>query len=1383
LRKQLDPAARQTVLHLVTQVLERRWNRRGNGPSFEALITDPSVELPPEAEGLLHVANLTADMLDELPGEHFREMAERLRTHQLRQLASFSGSSDDRLQRLSEAELDILIDDLVREGTTELILLGPDVDIPASADEWPESWRNRPMIYQLRNPVPGLAQRIARLTHATSLDLRDNKINAAGAASLSALSQLTSLNLSGNMIGDEGAASLAALTQLTSLDLSWSQIGKKGAASLASLSKLTSLSLRCNQIGVAGVAALVACTKLTFLNLGFTKIGDEGVYSLLKLNQLRTLYLDGNEITNMGAAALAALTKLTYLNLEHNEIGAEGAACLTALTQLNFLNLGHNSIGNRGLEALSSLNQLQTLNISFNGIADAGSTCLNRLSRLIALDLKYNQIGVSGALALSSLTQLTELNLSNNSIDDVGAIALANLAKLTSLDLSNNRFGDAGVMALVVLRKLNFLDLSCNWLGEDGVAALGVLKQLKILNLADNRVGDADVQALSRLINLTSLNLGVNDISEKGAAALASMKKLKYLNLCDNEIGDIGAEALSSLAQLTTLNLSSNQISAAGVAALTIHRQLTSLNLSANSIGDAGAELLPALTKLKSLDLSFNGIGDSGAVCLAALAGLTSLILEENHISDFGAAAFAVLGNLTTLDLERNHIADATPFATLKNLVFLNLKDTRVSSLLPIKPLLESGLDVVMEKLCEYDINVYGCPLIHPPPEIVRQGRKDVLNYFLELERQGVEYLYEAKVLILGDGGAGKTSLLRRLFQGDLPLPADEESTKGIDIHRHTFTNAAGRPFHLNVWDFGGQQIYHATHQFFLTKRSLYILVDDTRNNSKTVHDEGFKYWLEVIETLSERSPVLIFQNEKAERSKDIDEAGIKRRFPNVKGVYRGNLEQPNAAEALEEAIRFHVQRLPHVGDVVPTSWLAIRSELEERKQQVPYISCRDYFQIYGRHLELDGTKALLLSQYFHDLGVFLHFQDDPLLARILILQYNWASEAVFNVLNDEAARNSFGYFTRADCEQIWAHSTYGDMHPELLALMEKFELCYKLPAQQSETWLAPQLLSPSTPGALKDWPQADDLVLTYQYDFLPKGLISRLMVRMHRFVRQTDRSWRSGAYFEHGQSELLARVTSSVYQEIELRARGPERKALLSVISSDLDALNASFENLRNKVRKFVPCICSKCSTNTTPERYEVGHLLKLNQVGVLTVTCPESYEDVSVLELLDASKRTVKIFLASSSELKEDRDGFELHFRQVNDRWLKKGIYLQILRWENFLDAMSETRLQEEYNKEVKNCDIFVSLFKTKTGKCTEEEFDVAHERFKAKQKPFIYTYFKNAQIDLANITEEIFTLLAFKKKLSRLGHYHTHYTSIEDLKLQFQTQLDQLIEEGKL
>jgi hypothetical protein len=287
---------------------------------------------------------------------------------------------------------------------------------------------------------------------------------------------------------------------------------------------------------------------------------------------------------------------------------------------------------------------------------------------------------------------------------------------------------------------------------------------------------------------------------------------------------------------------------------------------------------------------------------------------------------------------------------------------------------------------------------------------------------------------------------------------------------------------------------------------------------------------------------------------------------------------------------------------------------------------------------------------------------------------------------------------------------------------------------------------------------------------------------------------------------------------EIELRARGPERKALLSVISSDLDALNATFEGLRDKVRKLVPCICSCCRQYTNPDRYDEPLLLKYRQDGQRTIQCRKSYETVSVLELLDglklealsawanpapkglpgtedrpaaaaagsgsAAPRTIKIFLASSSELREERDAFDLHFRQANDRWLQKGIYLKILRWETFLDAMSETRLQDEYNERVKESDIFVSLFKTKTGKYTEEEFEVAHTAFKNYGKPQIYTYIMQTNItNDKQMRQNLTSLWKFLDKLSDLGHYYTEYTNIKDLLLQFQAQLEQLIEEDKI
>ena len=384
-------------------------------------------------------------------------------------------------------------------------------------------------------------------------------------------------------------------------------------------------------------------------------------------------------------------------------------------------------------------------------------------------------------------------------------------------------------------------------------------------------------------------------------------------------------------------------------------------------------------------------------------------------------------------------------------------------------------------------------------------------------------------MLIIGEGGAGKTSLLRRLYQTEKPLPDENETTKGIDIYRHEFKLDNGRNFRLNVWDFGGQEIYHATHQFFLTKRSLYVLLDDTRKDDKSVHDAGFKYWLEVADLLGGHSPVLIFQNEKGGRSKTIDESGIKGKFNNVKDFYRGNLEQPGAADSLRKAVEFYAQNLPHIGEELPAKWVAIRADIEQQAKDKPFISQQDYFDIYRKHLEFDRDKALHLSRYLHDLGVFLHFQDEPLLSRTVILQNTWATEAVFKMLDDETVKGNLGHFDSADCQRVWQDSVYADMHPELLALMQKFELCYRLPDTHADTWLAPQLLPPSKPAELSDWQQPGDLTLRYRYEFLPKGIVSRLIVRMHRFVKRPDLSWISGALFERGGTEVLAEVPPKV--------------------------------------------------------------------------------------------------------------------------------------------------------------------------------------------------------------------------------------------------------------
>ena len=785
------------------------------------------------------------------------------------------------------------------------------------------------------------------------------------------------------------------------------------------------------------------------------------------------------------------------------------------------------------------------------------------------------------------------------------------------------------------------------------------LKKIQSLLVWSVGLRDTGVSAIAKhLEQLTSLDLASNHIGDVGAIAIAEhLGQLTSLNLSNNEVSDKGAQAIAEhLGHLTSLDMSNNRVGYPGTQAIAQHlKKLIHLNLSGNKISNAEAHAIAhGLRQLTHLDLSHNLISVTGVeAILEHLHQLNILNLSSNHIGISGAKAIAQhLGQFTGLDLSRNQIGDFGAYVSaqhLNQISAFNLSHTGLTDLSPLKSMILSGLPVKWSDngLEERGIYVENCPLMHPSPEIVKQGPEAVLNYFLEIEAQGKDRLFEAKLLIVGEGGAGKTSLLRRLFQPEKELPKEDETTRGIEIYRHEFPIDDDRIFRLNVWDFGGQQIYHATHQFFLTKRSLYVLVDDTRTDAKSIHDEGFKFWLEVVETLSEGSPLLIFQNEKGGRSKKIDEPGIKGRFINVRDFYRGNLEYPESADGLRKAVEHFAPQLPHIGEDVPAKWVVIREELEALAQNRPYIAQDEYFIVYTKHLEFDREKALHLSQYFHDLGVFLHFQSPSELRRTVFLKNKWVTDAVFRILDDETVKANRGRFTVRDCDRLWSDGGYANKDVELRALMEHFELAYRLPDMHEETWLVPQHLSPSKPSELGKWAKTGDMVLSFRYEFLPRGLVSRLMVRMHRFVKRPDLCWSHGTLFKHGDTHVLVETTTRG-NEIALRSRGPEQKALLSVIASDLDALNDSFRGLKDKVSKLVPCICKTCKSLEEPAMFEQKELIDRKKRGKLTIECPKppEYYDVTVIELLEGIRLEPLPEWASEPKSKDEGFGIAVSF-----------------------------------------------------------------------------------------------------------------------------------------
>jgi Effector-associated domain 11 len=191
---------------------------------------------------------------------------------------------------------------------------------------------------------------------------------------------------------------------------------------------------------------------------------------------------------------------------------------------------------------------------------------------------------------------------------------------------------------------------------------------------------------------------------------------------------------------------------------------------------------------------------------------------------------------------------------------------------------------------------------------------------------------------------------------------------------------------------------------------------------------------------------------------------------------------------------------------------------------------------------------------------------------------------------------------------------------------------------------------------------------------------------------------------------------------------------------------------------------------------------LMLLQEIGENKATSDviSSKSEDKVLPKVE-ERKTLKIFLASSYELKADRESFELHFGARKRKTFSRDI--EVVLWEDFIDAMSNTRLQDEYNKAVKDCDMFVMLFFTKVGKYTAEEFETAFGQFKDNGKPLIYTYFKNADVKMGDINDDILSMLTFKNKLRDLGHFVTEYANPTDLNFQFSNQLDKLLKDNRI
>ena len=467
------------------------------------------------------------------------------------------------------------------------------------------------------------------------------------------------------------------------------------------------------------------------------------------------------------------------------------------------------------------------------------------------------------------------------------------------------------------------------------ISQLTALKKLSIGNIQilnkHSRTTISDISNLQECQSLTDITLW--NCSITNIAALKNLTKLQTLNLSRTKVSDISD--LKKLTKLRTLSLSNTNVTDIDV--LKNLTGLQKLYLAGTEVTDIAA--LKNLTELQTLHLASTEVTDIAA--LKNLTELQTLYLEGTGITDI--AALRNLTKLQNLDLTETKISDISTIKNLTELQQLDLAETQVSNISPLLPLLKKSIQAVSDEFAAFNhqfINLYKTPV----PNIVYdllgdKNNEKLINYLEQITQPDnpPQKLYEAKLMVVGEPGAGKTSLMKKLLDPSYVLPEsnDEDSTTGINIEPWSFeTPDKNQAFQAHIWDFGGQKRQYMTHQFFLTAHTVYILVDT--NDRK--EQDNFPYWFKIINLLgrdntsNQCSPLRIFLNEREHKqgapvfSFTFDSKLYEQQYPDLPFDHkRFNLNDPVELKAFTHKIQQSLLQLRHIGDPVPTQWISVR--------------------------------------------------------------------------------------------------------------------------------------------------------------------------------------------------------------------------------------------------------------------------------------------------------------------------------------------------------------------------------------------------------------------------------------------------------------------------
>jgi GTPase SAR1 family protein len=561
------------------------------------------------------------------------------------------------------------------------------------------------------------------------------------------------------------------------------------------------------------------------------------------------------------------------------------------------------------------------------------------------------------------------------------------------------------------------------------------------------------------------------------------------------------------------------------------------------------------LPHLKYADLSECGLREIQFP--AGFDQLEKLYLQKNGLEkvEFGKGFV----KLFFLDLSGNKLSKFELPGGFNKLKYLYLSGNQLTELHIPKPLLclevlhlrGNLLPQLPKNLLAYsnlnNLYLHGNPLQDIPKDFIageENGNSwlNVKSYLTSKQHGQMIHLRQAKMILVGNGEVGKSSIRIKLMNPDAKLPEKHERTPGLDIETYTLeindrelTGINGKlDFDLCIWDFGGQGKYREVQQLFCSRKSLYLFVtapDDTPEKEDYI---GFNYWLSMVNAFSydeqenRHSPVIHVVNKVDKEMTLVDEKTLKERFQNIENFVKISCLKEPLLLNLKDAMR---KSLRNVSDDIfdyPINqyWLDVKAELESR-QKDNHIYWQDYLQLCTKDGLLTYDEAVTWIEVLDRIGTVIYFGKNEALKDLIILNPLWVKDAICRVIDSPQVRNGLLY--PALLPDIW--KGYSDEErKQLLEIMLAYKLCYRQSDDfGQDEYVVPSMLNDTKPRFPDRLAMPDFQLKLVWSPFIPAGTVNKLMVGLHGGT-----SHFSGRLEHTGISEKIIRlVQPSIYKNL----------------------------------------------------------------------------------------------------------------------------------------------------------------------------------------------------------------------------------------------------------